>query len=157
MAVSPDEVPWLTPEEDRTWRAFIAASARVLGAIEHDLRRDSGLAFDDYEVLVRLSETPEQRMRLSRLANEVNQSPSRLSQRLDRLTERGMVDRVRCEEDRRGFWAVLTPSGLATLEAAAPDHVRSVRTHLIDRLDAQEIDLLGKILGRLAREVPRED
>ena len=153
---SDEPVRWLTPEEDRAWRSWIAASARVFGNIERDLRRSSGLTFDDYEVLVRLSETPGRRMRLSRLASEVHQSPSRLSQRLDRLTARGMVDRVRCEEDRRGFWAELTPLGLAALEEAAPDHVRSVRAHLIDHLDPGEIDSLARILGRLALEIPKD-
>jgi len=152
----PTEEPhWLTPVEDRAWRSWIAASARLFSNIERDLRRDSDLTFDDYEVLVRLSETPGRRMRLSRLASEVNQSPSRLSQRLDRLGARGMVGRVRCEEDRRGFWAELTPYGLATLEEAAPHHLRSVRANLIDRLSPGEIEDLARILGRLAREIPK--
>ena len=39
-----------------------------------------------------------------------------------------------CESDGRGQLAVLTDDGFAALEAAAPVHVESVRTHLFDQL-----------------------
>jgi hypothetical protein len=41
--------------------------------------------------------------------------------------------------------ATLTPSGLAALEAAAPDHVESVRRHIFDHLDDAQVDSLASI------------
>ena len=48
-------------------------------AIARDLARDSGLSHPDYYVLVSLSETPGQRMRMSDLATGILWSKSRLS------------------------------------------------------------------------------
>jgi DNA-binding MarR family transcriptional regulator len=130
---------WLDADEMRFWRGFIEVSGRAIDAINADLRADADLTHDDYEVLVRLSEAPDRRMRMSELADQVIQSRSRLTQRVDRLVERGLVERQRCPEDRRGMLAALTDDGFRTLAAAAPAHVASVRRHLIDRLGPEQI------------------
>jgi DNA-binding MarR family transcriptional regulator len=133
------DAAWLDDDEMAFWRAFVDASGRAMNAIDADLRSDSGLTLDDYEVLVRLSEAPELRIRMSELADSVVQSRSRLTQRIDRMVERGLVARVRCPEDRRGTFAVLTDVGIDTLAAAAPQHVDSVRRHVIDHLDGGQL------------------
>jgi DNA-binding MarR family transcriptional regulator len=129
------EPRWLNPQEMDFWRAFLDANLRVLGAIDADLRADSGITSDDYEVLVRLSEAPDRSIRMSELSEQVVQSRSRLTQRVDRLVSRGWIRRERCPEDRRGAFAVLTEEGFEALATAAPMHVASVRRHLIDRID----------------------
>ena len=48
-------------------------------------------------------------------------------------------------DDRRVMLASLTPNGLAALEAAAPDHVASVRRHVFDRLDGDQVEALASI------------
>jgi DNA-binding MarR family transcriptional regulator len=152
--MAPSEgVPWLDDTESRMWRAWITASTVIGRAIEQDLREESDLTLDDYEVLVHLSEAPEHRLRLSALGERALQSPSRLSQRIDRMTRRGLVARERCDEDRRGFWAVLTPDGLSAIEQAAPDHVRSVRRHLLEHLRRDDIERLAEVLRGLADSV----
>ncbi len=144
-----DETPWLSESEMAAWRAWIDATTRVSRAIEQDLRESSGLTLDDYEVLVHLSEADEQRMRMTTLADRVANSQSRLSQRINRLADKGLVTRQRCTEDARGFWAQLTPAGVAELATAAPDHVRSVRRHLIDQLDEHDVEAVAAVMGRL--------
>ncbi len=151
------EPRWLDEIEARAWRAWVECTGRVNRRLERQLRDDSGLTFDDYEVLVRLSEAPGRRLRMSDLAARAIQSPSRLSQRIDRLAERGLVRRERTAEDRRVVFAVLTTEGFAVLEAAAPGHVEAVREVLIDRFDRDELVCLGEVLGRLADQLGAED
>lgn len=140
---------WLDADEMAFWRAFLSANLSVLDAISHDLKADSDLTMDDYEVLVQLSEAPERRMRMSELSDHVVQSRSRLTQRIDRLVQRGWVRRERCPEDRRGAFAVLTDDGFDALADAAPGHVESVRRHLIDRLDRSQLLVGRELLDRL--------
>jgi DNA-binding MarR family transcriptional regulator len=59
--------------------------------------------------------------------------------------ERGWVERVACETDRRGQFAVLTEAGLDALRAAAPTHVAGVREHLFDRLTPEQVEQLRAI------------
>ncbi|MDT0278473.1 MarR family transcriptional regulator, partial [Blastococcus sp. DSM 46792] len=45
-------------------------------------------------------------------------------------------------EDGRGQLAVLTDDGFAALEAAAPVHVESVRSHLFDQLTPEQVETM---------------
>jgi DNA-binding MarR family transcriptional regulator len=84
-------------------------------------------------------------MRMCDLADLLQLSPSGLTRRLDGLVKAGHVTREASTGDRRVMLATLTPSGLAALEAAAPDHVASVRRHLFDHLDDEQVDSLASI------------
>jgi DNA-binding MarR family transcriptional regulator len=149
-----DDTPWLDDEEQRAWRSLVVASNRLKAVLDAELVAGHGLAFGDYEVLVVLSEAPDWRMRMSELAEELCLSPSGLTRRLDRLTRHGLVAREQCPADRRGSFAVLTPSGFSRLRAAAPDHVRSVREHLLDHLDRRQLRMLGEALEPVAASCP---
>ena len=144
------EPNWLNAREQQAWRGWIDASRRVLAASDKQLKTESGLTTDDYEVLVRLSEADCRRMRMSDLAASVINSPSRLSQRIDRLSRDGVVERERCAEDARVWWVVLTDAGFERLHEAAGGHVEEVRRVFVDRLTADEIELLAELLPRLA-------
>ena len=102
-----------------------------------------------YEVLVRLSEAPDRRLRLSELADQSQSSRSRLSHSLARLEALGWISRQACESDRRGAFAALTAKGFAALEAAAPVHVESVRAHVFDPLDSDQLEQLRAISERI--------
>ena len=64
--------------------------------------------------------------------------------------EAGLVQREECPQDGRGTYAVLTPSGWDTIVAAAPDHVASVRQHLVDRLTPEEFEAFGQACIKVA-------
>ena len=146
----PDEQPrWLDAEEWRAWRNFIAGQALLIGRLGRELQDDHDFAFADYEILVRLSEQPEHRMRMSQLAEEVVASKSRLSHQVARLEKEDLVQREVCDSDGRGVFAVLTPAGFTRLQAAAPDHVRGVREHFVDLLDEDERRVIGDVFERL--------
>ena len=72
-------------------------------------------------------------------------SQSRLSHHISRMEQRGLVAREECESDGRGSVIALTEHGLHTLQKAAPEHVMSVRRHVIDLLSPEQIEALGDI------------
>ncbi len=152
------ETRWLDEREQEAWRAFVCASRQLFAALDHELQRDAGMPHAYYEILVRLSEAPERALRMSTLAEWVGSSRSRLSHAVARLEERGWVRREDCPSDRRGQVAVLTDEGYATLQAAAPGHVRGVREHLIDRLTPAQVDELRRISEAVVTHLdpPRE-
>lgn len=140
--------PWLDDAEMRLWRALVRLGA-LFERLDADLRRDTDLDADAYEVLVVLSEREDGRARMSELADAVRFTRSRLTHHVDRLERRGLVERVRCDADRRGTWAVLTGAGDDALRSAAPRHVRSVRRRVFDLLDDHEVTVAGSALARV--------
>lgn len=141
---------WLDDDEMRAWRAFVATMVRLPFQLDRELQAQHGLAHDDYAILVNLSEAPASRLRMTELAERVLESKSRLSHHISRLESEGLVQRESCPADRRGTFAVLTESGRARLEQAAPDHVGSVRHHFIDRLDRSQLLALADALEAVA-------
>ena len=136
---------WLSDEEQKTWRTFLVATTLFYDQIDRELQRDAGFPLGYYEILVRLSEAPGRRLRMSQLAERSQSSRSRISHAVARLEEAGWVVRESCPTDKRGSFAVLTDQGFAALEAAAPGHVEGVRRHLFDTLTAEQVVQLRSI------------
>jgi DNA-binding MarR family transcriptional regulator len=136
---------WLTPDEQRAWRAYIESSKVLFDALDRQLQRDADMPHAYYEILVRLSEAEHRSLRMSELADRTLSSRSRLSHAVARLEERGWVVREECATDRRGQIARLTDQGFATLAAAAPGHVDAVRQNVIDVLSAEQLAQLTAI------------
>lgn len=140
---------WLDAEQQQHWRAWIAANVLLTDAFSRDLQESHGLTLADYEILVRLSESADRRMRMSDLAEATLSSRSRLSHQIDRMERAGFVERVPCTDDKRGFFAALTNTGWDKLVAAAPIHVGSVRERIVDVLTPEEFAALGQASKRL--------
>ncbi|KON73150.1 hypothetical protein M768_13035 [Cellulosimicrobium cellulans F16] len=144
---------WLTPDEERAWRAYRRMQTVLPVALARDLARDSGLSDPDYDVLSTLSEQPGHRWQLRDLAARMLWSRSRLSHHLARMETRGLVTREPDPDDGRNAVVVLTDHGFATLERAAPAHVESVRRHLVDLATPGELAALAALAERVVVEV----
>ncbi len=130
---------WLSPDEQQAWRATVHLAQLLFRQLDRDLDAQ-GLNQHDYEILVELSEAPDQRLRMTELADATSQSRSRLSHQITRMESRGLVRRDECEGDKRGTFAVLTAEGMNVIERVAPDHVENVRRHFIDRLSPRQLE-----------------
>ena len=147
------ETRWLTPDEERAWRAYRRMQTVLPVALARDLARDSGLSDPDYDVLSTLSEQPGHRWQLRDLAARMLWSRSRLSHHLARMEKRGLVTREPDPDDGRNAVVVLTDRGFATLRDAAPAHVESVRRHLVDLATPEELAALRALAERVVAEV----
>ncbi|AXK45843.1 MarR family winged helix-turn-helix transcriptional regulator [Brachybacterium saurashtrense] len=145
---------WLSGDEQEAWRTYLYATTLLADRFSEALQSDPEIALTlgEYEILVRLSEAEDQFLRMSELADKVVHSRSRLTHTVSRMEKRGLVERVRCAADGRGRQAQLTREGREMLERAAPVHVRSVRTHLLDVIGHDDLLELGRILGRTLDE-----
>ena len=125
--------------------------------IERDLQADAGLSDADYEVLSNLSEQLDHQYRFKDLSARLLWSRSRLSHHLTRMESRGLVRRDHHPDDARGAIVALTERGFAAIEAAAPGHLRSVRSHFIDLLSPEELVALSEITDRVVTHLETEE
>src|SRR5215472_6739243 len=135
---------WLTDDEQAAWGTYIRLAKMLMRQLDRDLH-PFGLSTNDYEILVELSEAPENRLRMTELADLTAQSRSRLSHQITRMEAKGLVGRVACDGDKRGTFAVITPRGMATIERVAPSHVDSVRQHFIDHIPPADLAVLSSV------------
>jgi DNA-binding MarR family transcriptional regulator len=139
----------LDDAEMRAWRSYVIGSELLRRQLNRELQDEHDIALVDYEVLVRLSEEDNRRMRMSQLAGQLASSKSRVSHQIARLENAGLVRRTVCHDDARGVFAELTDQGMAILQLAAPTHVEGVRQHLIDLLSKDDLAALASIFERV--------
>jgi DNA-binding MarR family transcriptional regulator len=145
---------WLSNEEQRVWRDYLAMTGRLQIAMNRQLQRDCGLSLADYDVLVALSEQPG--CRISELGERVGWEQSRLSHQLTRMRGRGLVARHGANDDRRAATIELTDAGRTALDTAAPGHAKLVHDAVFSELPAADLRALqrwtGGVLERLELE-----
>ncbi len=144
---------WLTAAEVDSWLSLVRLMTWLPWSIDQQLRRDSGLAMVEYQVMARLSQSPERTMRMGSLADLANASLSRLSHLVKRLEGRGFVRREQDPADGRFTNAILTAKGLQALTDAAPGHVAHVRSLVIDVLSPEQLRRLGLAADRIMSHI----
>lgn len=129
----PVAVTQATTDADPTERIiadFRAAMTQIKCAMGERLLR-LGISMAQLNILYTLRRSSE--MTMSHLADVLNVSLSNATGLIDRLEERGYIERTRVPEDRRIVMVHLTASGVG----------------MIDEQDAVADDLLRTVLGRL--------
>ncbi len=102
-----------------------------------------GVSMTHLHVMWRLEESGE--LAMSRLAEFLDVSLSNATGLIDRMEERGLVERTRESDDRRVVLVRLTPTGQATLEEIQIMK-RDLMGAILERLDDGELDRLRAAL-----------
>jgi DNA-binding MarR family transcriptional regulator len=138
---------WLSEDQQRVWRNYLAVSAGLQIEMNRQLQRDCGLSLADYDVLVALEERDT--CRVNELGERLGWEQSRLSHQLRRMRSRGLVIRRGAGDDRRGATVELTADGRAALESAAQGHVDLVRQVVFDGVAPAELRALDRWTSRI--------
>jgi DNA-binding MarR family transcriptional regulator len=146
-------VRWLTDAEVSSWLSVVRMMTWLPWSIDQQLRRDSNLGMVEYQVMARLSQSPERTLRMSSLADLANSSLSRLSHLVKRLEDRGFVRREPDPADGRFTNAILTGEGFQALAEAAPGHVAHVRSLVIDVLSPEQLRRMGQAADRIMSRI----
>jgi DNA-binding MarR family transcriptional regulator len=108
-----------------------------------------GVSFGEYLVLAALRRAgPPYRMNPTHLFNSVILSSGAMTNRIDRLEEMGVVERLPDPTDRRGRLVALTDRGRELVDAAVVDHLANEQ-RLLESLDVGEREQLAGLLRKL--------
>lgn len=117
--------------------------------LDDDLRQH-GLSLVEYEIMVRLSESPGRELRMARLADSLAHSRSRVTHTVKRMEAEGLVERSGSKEDGRGVVCRLSERGDLILRNVAPTHVAGVRDYLVDLVDDADFAALGRVMNAVS-------
>lgn len=140
--------------ETQAWRGYVKMRLHLSAHLGRLLQQDSDLSTADFEVLLHLSESPSDQMRVFELAEELQWERSRLSHQLTRMEGRGLVRRYGCPSDGRGSFVEMSAEGRRVLQGAAPSHVEAVRRHFVDVLDRDQLQAMAEISQRVLDSLP---
>lgn len=143
------EPRWLSGPDQKAWRSYLTGSQLLTVQLDKELRDNHGIGMPEYEILVRLSEHEDRTMRMALLATDTTMSRSRLTHSVSRMEKKGLLDRFSIAEDGRGVNCQMTEAGWQLLVSVAPFHVVSVREHLVDLLEPEEMATLGRVFSKV--------
>ena len=93
----------------------------------------------------RLAAADEHMLRLTTLADAAGLSLSRVSRILDKLEQRGLVERRADTDDTRAKNAWITAPGLELLHAAQKTHFAGVERLFFDRVSESDVETLARV------------
>ncbi len=140
------------PDLDVSPMAVIGRLSRLSRVVDARLGStfaEHGLDRASFDVLATLRRSdPPHRLTPTELMASSMVTSGAITQRLDRLEEKGLITRERSEADGRAVVVTLTPAGRAALDAALPDHLETERA-LLEGLPAEDLEVLAGLLRRL--------
>jgi DNA-binding MarR family transcriptional regulator len=142
----PNELDQTTLE---AWRGLLFAHARVIRGLEADMLEQHDLPITWFDVLGRLSQSPDGRLRMHELEEASLFTRSGVTRLADRLEAVGLVRRERSPEDRRGVYLVLTAAGREKIAEVWPDHTASIQKHFGQYLDAGDAESLRAATAKI--------
>lgn len=145
----------LTADEYHAWRGFLRAHQALFRVLDEELERETSVPLVHYDVLVQLANAGG-RLRMRDLAGRLLVSRSGATRLIDRMERDGLVMRERCSQDGRGQYAVLTATGMETVDRARPTHLRGVRQRFLSQIDDEQLLAVGAAFTRVLRELERE-
>lgn len=122
----------------KTWRSLQKAHSSLVGDLDESLR-GHGLTVNEFDVLVNLS--PTQARRHLDLTSRVLLTRTALTRMIDRLIDRGLLERTSHPTDRHGVLVRLTPAGRDLRRAAVRSSGRALKTRLGGLTGAQLSEL----------------
>ena len=138
------------PETTRSaWPLFVTAHAALVERMEAELAAAGLPELAWYDVLWAIERAPRHKLRLHELAHALVFSRSNLTRLVDRIEEAGFVKRERAADDRRGYYAVITPAGLALRKKMWPVYAKAIDSYFDRHLTAAENGVLRSVLRRL--------
>ena len=143
----------LTPDSMAAWEILIRTVGALMKTFDYEMEKSLGLPLTWYDVLVQLSAAPEGRLRMQALADRVVLSRSGLTRLVDRMEKAGLVRRDHSQEDRRGYYAVLTEEGRRLFAQAQPIHRRDIQEHFARHLSDADVQALAQIIGKVRQAI----
>lgn len=128
-----------------------------MDTLDRELRQAHGVSMAEYEILVRLSETPHRSLRMAQIAESVQHSRSRVTHTVSRMEKAGWIRREAAAGDRRGVDAVMTDEGWTLLQAAAHTHVNGVRAHFVDVGSPDDFAAMGRLMNAVSDQLLAEN
>jgi DNA-binding MarR family transcriptional regulator len=132
-----------------TWRNLHLAGGAVRRILDERLTAEAGCSLLEHDLLAWLTAHPHRRLQMLRLAELLGVTRGGLTRIVDRLVDRGWLDRERPDTNRREVYAVLTPDGQHAMEQARAVYIGTLQQTLGTHLNRTELTELARITDKL--------
>jgi DNA-binding MarR family transcriptional regulator len=144
-----ERTPGLSSEQLGAYFALMEVSSLLQYAVDEHLRADGDLSYVQFQILARLVDAPDGRLRMTDLADGVVYSRSGLTYQAGLLDKRGLITRSPSPDDERSVIVAVTDAGRDLIAHVLPGHVDRVRQLLFEPLRGKDLTTLSTVLSRV--------
>jgi DNA-binding MarR family transcriptional regulator len=149
-------MPQLDSAQNSVWRLFLTVHTRLVSRVEQDFKQAGLPPFEWYDLLIALKQAPDQRLRLSELADALLVNRTNVTRLVDRLEKAGLIQREACQDDRRGAFAVLTQAGLEMQQKMWAVYAQSIAQYFGRHLAKADTAVFTKALSAMLTALDEE-
>ena len=130
------------------WESLFRAQVAIMRSIAADFPSRE-ISFNEYDVMFNLSRAPGRQLRLRDLNRHVLLTQPSVSRLVDRLAQRGFVQKHTDPTDGRGALIELTDAGFELFRRVALQHMDTITERIGDTLSTDELTQLTALCDRL--------
>jgi DNA-binding MarR family transcriptional regulator len=134
----------------QAWARLVRVSGALLDAVEAELKTAGFPPLAWYDALLELDRAPEGRLRPFELERRMLLPQYSTSRLVDRLERAGLLERLRCPVDGRGFHVSITAAGRELRRRMWPAYAAAIERHIGSKMGCSDAQKLAELLGRLA-------
>lgn len=120
-----------------------------LSSWEHEVVRGSDLTPNQMHAIEIIGH--EKSLRMKELAEKLGITTGTLTVTVDRLEQKGLIERQPHETDRRSYRVVLTPSGKKHFKKHHEFHIK-LTEEIVSALSPGELESFREILGKVVKQ-----
>ncbi len=139
------------------WSRLFESYRMARKQIEDLIKDVSPLALDEYDFLLILSREHQYQARLSHLADKTFYTRSGISRVSKRMLEKKYIKLEKCEEDKRGSFAVLTAEGIKAIKTTWSLYSEAILKTLENGLGEEENKNLGTLLEKIIIHLRKDE
>ncbi|WP_139415405.1 MarR family winged helix-turn-helix transcriptional regulator [Agromyces laixinhei] len=136
------------------WESLFRAQVTIMRALAAEFPSDV-ISLNEYDVLFNIARAPQRRLRLKELNQHVLITQPSVSRLVDRLTARGLIEKLPDLNDGRGTIVAITDEGFALFRRIAIIHMEAINRQFGDTLSEDELHTLAELCNRLRLELER--
>ena len=133
----------------QTWIALARSYRTILEEVERSLKKAGLPPLGWYDVLLEVERSGPNGIRPYTLQERLLLPQYGMSRLLDRLEKNGLIDKLQCEDDKRGFEVCISEKGKKIRQEMWPVYAASLKGSVEDKLTDREAEELARLLGKL--------
>ena len=122
----------------------IRYTANWLNSKENDFFKPYGISPQQYNIL-RILRGAKKEIKVQLIKNRMIERAPNATRLMDKLCEKGLIERMRCKEDRRVVYVTITKAGLSLLTSIDLNG----NITFLDKLSEEEAAVLSNLLDKI--------
>ena len=144
MAEFSKEINSTFPNERIKAMLNIKFTANFLDSIGNNLLKPFNISEQQYNIL-RILRGAKQSITVNTVKDRMVQKSPNITRLMDKLCDKSLIDRVRCENDRRVVYVQINEKGLALLHKIKMDDFENS----MNKISEKEAEILNELLDKL--------